>query len=267
MKTKLLFLLYFLTATLSLYAQHPLIGTWVARTDSVEETKIITPTHFMFVIRSIQTNTVVNGGGGTYTIKGNKFIEHLQTPDFKEYYVDQESYKKMKAEYDFKVENEKFYQKGDFIVSDTEKYPINHTFEKVKTDRAYPKNLGIGTWNQLSSTYWGPDGEKTTHTNATTTRYQIITPTHWMRTSTKDKKLESRMGGTYTMAENKFLPVLEYASFPVNKTQKLEITQRIAGDKMYWDGVLKEADGKAVLTFEDVYQRVNNKSNKIAAVK
>lgn len=267
MKAKLFLSALFLGFALQLFAQNPLVGTWVAKTDSVEEIKIFTPTHFMFLIRPVNSDTVTSGGGGTYTIKGNKFTEHLQTPDFTDFFVNQEPYKKLKAEYDYKIEGDKLSQKGTFIVSDTEKYPIDHTFVKVKPANSYPKNPGIGTWNQLSSTYWGPDGKKESHTNATATRFQIITPTHWMRTSTRNKKLENQMGGTYTMTGDKMYPTLEYASYKINKTDKVEITQRVEGDKMYWTGIIKDAAGKTNFTFEDVFQRVNSKGPNLASAK
>jgi len=267
MKAKLLFFAILFVWAFPGFAQNPLVGTWVATSDKEEEIKIITPTHVMFFIRPLNVDTVSFGGGGTYSIKGNKYIEHLQTDDFTEYLVNQEPYKKMKAEFDFKVENDKFYQKGTFIISDTQTFQVNHTFQKVKTANSYPNNPGIGTWNQLSSTYWGVDSKKQSHTNATATRFQIITPTHWMRTSTRNKKIENRMAGTYTMQGNKIYPVLEYASFPINKSDKIEITQRIEGDKMYWSGLIKDATGKSVFHFEDVFQRVPGKVNKVASAK
>ncbi|KAA5541290.1 hypothetical protein [Adhaeribacter rhizoryzae] len=267
MKAKLLFFAMLLIGALPVFAQNPLVGTWVETSDKVEEIKIITPTHVMFLIRPLNADTVSMGGGGTYSLKGNKYIENLQTDDFTEYLINLEPYKKMKAAYDYKVENDKFYCKGTFIVSDSLKYPVNHTFVKVKSANSYPNNPGIGTWNQLSSTYWGVDSKKQSHTNATATRFQIITPTHWIRTSTRDKKVENRMAGTYTMQGNKIYPVMEYASFPINKSDKIEITQRIEGDKMYWSGIVKDATGKAVFHFEDVFQRVPGKVNKIAAAK
>ena len=75
------------------------------------------------------------------------------------------------------------------------------------------------------------------------------------------------MGGTYTMQGNKIYPNLEYASFPMNKGDKVEITQRVEGDKMYWNGTMKDAARKNILTFEDVFHKVYTKTNKIALTK
>jgi hypothetical protein len=63
------------------------------------------------------------------------------------------------------------------------------------------------------------------------------------------------MGGTYTMKGNKYYHSLDYTSFPKNLLGKLELTEKIDGDKLYVSGVSLYPDRKK-LTWEDVFQKV-----------
>lgn len=241
--------------TLSLSAQNnQLLGAWEANNGEQKEIKIFTPTHFMFFIQDLKIDSLTGGGGGTYSVTENKLKENLMAEDYTTFLSEQEEYKNMKAEYYIKVEGDKFYQKGNFIISDTSQVPINHEFIKIKTNKSFPSNPALGAWNQISSSGSSADGSKWDHTNATHTRFQLITPSHWIRTSANDKKFENIMGGTYTMEGNKVLAKMEFASFPVDDTIA-EITQRIEGNKMYWSGVITDKDGKQVMTFEDVFEK------------
>jgi hypothetical protein len=98
MQTKLLLSLFLLACSLQLLAQtnatnlqNQIVGTWkmvsFSGTDEngkplkydltkVTQYKIITPTHWMFV--AYDSDSLRGGGnGGTYELKGNKYIETL----------------------------------------------------------------------------------------------------------------------------------------------------------------------------------------------
>ncbi|MDQ3292410.1 MAG: hypothetical protein M3Q05_14070 [Bacteroidota bacterium] len=262
MKTKLYFLFIFLTCAWQSFAQNPLVGTWQIQTDTLRAVKIITPTHWMGYTETVKgdSSNFVLSHGGTYTLNGNKYIENIQVASW-------EDYDKVKTDYTFRVDGDKFYMKGTLTLADGSKMAVDEVWQKVKPEKSFATNPSIGTWNQLSSSYTLADGKKDSHTNATATRFQVITPTHWIRISHRNKKFEEAMFGTYTMQGNKIYPKLEYASFPFNKSDKAEITQRVENNKLYWDGTIKDATGKTTLTFSDVFQKVPGKTNKAVAAK
>lgn len=262
MKAKvMLFTSAFLSCTLSIFAQSPLVGVWEYQVDTLKSTKIITPTHWIVFTESIKDNSAkfIRSQGGTYTRHGNKYVESSDVASW-------DDYGKEKTDYTFKVEGNKFYQKGILTLADGTQVPIDEVWQKVKSAKPNANNQA-GTWEQLSSTTIMADGRKTSLTTATATRFHVATPTHWMRISHRNNKFEQAMGGTYTTEGNKLYPRIEYASFPVNKSAKIEITNRFAGNKMYWNGFMQDADGKTLFTFQEVFQRINGKVKKTTAVK
>ena len=128
-------------------------------------------------------------------------------------------------------------------------------FQKLKSNKAYDANPAIGTWELLTASYTDVDGTTGSYTNETTQCLQLITPTHWMYISRRNDKLESAMGGTYTASGNKFHLNLDHSSFPKHNLGKLEITQKVEGDKLTINGVSTYPDGKK-LTWEDVFRKV-----------
>jgi hypothetical protein len=148
-------------------------------------------------------------------------------------------------------------QKGTLTMPDGTEAQVNHTFTRVKSDKAYD-GPHLGTWNQLSSTYTDDSGHKQSHTNATHIRFQIVTPTHWMRISMHENKFENAMEGTYTKEGDKWKVMFDNASFPASGLD-VEITSRQEGNKLYWSGTVKDANGKQTNQFEDVFERVNVK--------
>ncbi|QMU28052.1 hypothetical protein [Adhaeribacter radiodurans] len=264
MKTKLYFLVIFLICAWQSFAQNPLVGTWQMQTDTdtLRSIKIITPTHWMLYTESVKEDSskFIRSSGGTYTLNGDKYVENIQVGSW-------EDYGKVKTDFTYKVSGDKFYQKGTLILGDGTRIPIDEVWQKVKSEKSFAANPSIGTWNQLSSSYTMADGTKDSHTNATATRFQVITPTHWIRISHRDKKFENAMMGTYTMQGNKMYPKFEYASFPINKIDKAEIIQRVENNKLYWEGTIKDATGKTISTFSDVFEKVTGKTNKAVATK
>ena len=159
-------------------------------------------------------------------------------------------------------EGDKFIQAGTVITPEGKTATIDELiFKKVKENNP-SNNPAIGTWNQLSSSGTGADGQKWSHTNATHIRFQVVSPTHWMRISYKENTFENAMGGTYHIEGNKVHPGFEMASFPAEELTA-ELTQRVEGNKLYWNGMINDKNGKH--TFEDVFERVGTKVAKTAA--
>lgn len=265
-------LIFFCFAWPLLAQQHPLVGTWevvsIKGTDTdgtkisadgtqFKETKIITPTHYILFTERKQGDSLVfdKAIAGTIRVEGNKYIE---TP----VYFSDEAHGKGKTNFTYKLDGNTFIQAGTVITPEGKTATIDElVFKKVKETNA-PTHPAIGTWNQLSSSGTGTDGQKWSHTNATHIRFQIITPSHWMRISYKDNKFENAMGGTYHIEGNKVHPGFEMASFPAEEFTA-EITQRVEGNKLYWSGMVTDAKGK--MTFDDVFERVGTKAAKTAA--
>jgi hypothetical protein len=229
-------------------AASSIVGTWTETTDTLREIKIISPTHVFFMV--FNKDSFLYAGAGTYTVEGNKYTEHMQYANF--------DFSTMKGfTFDYDVQGDKFMQKGTLTMPDGSQAPINHTFTRVKSDKAYD-GAHVGTWNQLSSTYTDTSGTKHSHTNATHIRFQIVTPTHWMRISMRENKFENAMEGTYTMDGNKWKVMFDNASFPASGLN-VDITSRQEGNKMYWSGTVKDASGRQTNQFEDVFERVDGK--------
>jgi len=243
MKTPISILGVFLLFSVTLAAQHPLIGTWEMvsikgisangekfsiDTSTVREVKIITPTHYMLIAHDVQKDSLVfnRSYAGTIKIDGNKYIEYPTQASV-------QIFDNVKTDFTWKIEGDKFTQAGTLI-----------------------QNPAIGAWSQLSSSYTNLDGSKESHTNATTTRFHIITPTHWMRISHRDKKFEHVMGGTYTMKDGKTYPNLLYQSGPLafSNLSTAEMSEQVKNDKLYVKGLMTGPDGKK-FTWEDVFER------------
>jgi len=255
-----------LLCVIQISAQHPLVGTWEMvsikginvegekfslDTTSIRETKIITPTHYMLIAQDVSGDSLVFNRcyAGAVRMEGNKYFEFpLQ--------ASVQIFDNVKTDFTWKVEGDNFIQSGTFIRPDGKKIVLDAmVFRRVKSAHAYPANPAIGTWSQLSSSYTNFDGTKDSHTSETTTRFQVITPTHWMRISHRDKKFEHAMGGSYTMMGGKTYPGLDYASFPIALTGKTEMTERVKGDKLYVSGIVNSPDGKKFI-WDDIFQKV-----------
>jgi hypothetical protein len=270
MKTKnLLMLAITLISCTQLWAQsHPLVGTWemvsikgtdadgerfLMDTTQRREVKIITPTHYMLIIENVQgDSTVIDwSGAGTVRIEGNQYIEvPLMASD--------EEFNQIRTDFTWSVEGDRFIQRGTVTTPEGGTITLDElVFQRVSTDQSYPDNPSVGTWDQLSSSYTLADGTQDSHTNATATRFQIMTPTHWMRMNHREGKFESVMGGTYTLQGNTVYPRFEYGMPVIAPDATAEFTQRVEGDKMYVSGFVQNAEGEKTLTFDDVFQQVD----------
>jgi hypothetical protein len=229
-------------------ASNDLVGTWMETTDSTREIKIISPTDVFFMV--FVKDSFAVAGAGTYDTENNKYTEHLQYSN-----VDFSRIKGLT--FDYNVQGDTFIQTGTLIMADGTQAPINHHFSRVKTDHAY-NGPHVGTWKQLSSSYTDANGTKGSHTNATHIRYQIITPTHWMRISMANNQFENAFGGTYVLYGDKVIGNIDYASFP-SKGVVATWTERVEGNKLYASGVANDPTGKQLVQFEDVFERVDTK--------
>ncbi len=253
MKTRISLIALLTFSSFQLFAQHDLIGTWERINDTIKSVKIVTPTHWMVYAESLNQNETefMWSHGGTYTLSGNKYVENIETASW-------EGYDDVKTEFTYKIDGNTWYHKGTLTQADGTKVPLEEVWKKVSSNTSYNKNPSIGVWDQLKSSYTQPDGTKDSHTNATATRFQIITPTHWMRISHREGEFESFMGGTYKLDGDTIYPDLEYSSFPEDTFTEVVIEQKVNGDKMYWKGYAINKK-KEKLTFEDEFQQVNPK--------
>jgi hypothetical protein len=55
---------------------------------------------------------------------------------------------------------------------------------------------------------------------------------------------------------DKIISTIDYGSIPNIKGTTVEITQRTEGNKLYWSGKGKNANGSETFPFEDVFERV-----------
>lgn len=268
-----LLLALLLFCSMQLSAQNnPLVGTWKAVSlkgtasdgskislDSSEfkETKIITPTHYMLITHRKQGDSLVfdKAIAGTVGIEGNKYIE---TP----MYFSQEVNDQAKMDFTYKLEGDTFIQAGTITYPDGKVATLDAlVFQKVK-EKGFADNPAIGTWNQLSSKGVDESGKQLwSHTNATHIRFQIISPTHWMRIELQEDEFENAMVATYIMRGDKMYPNFEMA--PSHVTTDITITQRVEGDKLYWSAIAEGADG--IIQVEDVFEKVTTTTAKAAS--
>lgn len=252
----------------SLAAQHPLIGTWEmlsiqyinaegkklsVDTTSVREVKIITPTHYMLIAHDVQGDSLVfnRSYAGTIKLDGDRYIEYPTQASV-------QIFDNVKTDFTWKIEGDKFTQAGTIIRPDGKKIVLEAmVFRRVKAPNSFPKNPAIGTWSQLSSSYTNFDGTRESHTNATTTRFHIITPTHWMRISHRNQKFEHVMGGTYEIKNGKTYPKLIYTSGVIANLVSIstvEMSEQVKSDKLHVSGILTRPDGKKFI-WEDIFER------------
>ena len=162
----------------------------------------------------------------------------------------------VKTDFTWKVTGDKFIQAGTIIRPDGKKVILEEMiFQRLKTAQSYPKNPTNGTWKLLTSAFTTADGKNHSETQETVTAFQLITPTHWMYVSSRNKKFEHAMGGTYSMKGDKLYPSLDFASFPKKLWGKTEMTQKLEGDKLHITGVSKFYDGKK-FTWDDHFEKV-----------
>jgi hypothetical protein len=173
------------------------------------------------------TDSLAGGGdGGTYTLKGSKYIETVDSAT---------------TDFTVKVEGDKFYQDGTLTLADGRKVVLHEVYERIPEPAGKNADL-VGTW-QLQSSYMIKDGKKVPDTGIS--ELQILTPSHYMWVNKKDGKFGGAMFGSYTREGNKIIPVPTIASFPVGQGEKVEITiTDLKADQMSSIGKITMTDGK-----------------------
>jgi hypothetical protein len=260
-------LVVFVLMCATLRAQHPLVGTWEmvtikginangekfsSDTSAIREIKIITPTHYMLIAQDVEGDSLVFNRcyAGTVKIDGDSYIE---IPMISSVPI----FDNVKTDFKWKVVGDRFIQSGTLIRPDGKKVVLDElVFQRVKTPESYPKNPANGAWKLLTSKYTTADGTNHSETNEAITALQILTPTHWMYVSSKNKQFEHAMGGSYTMKGGKSSPSLDVASFPKKLWGKTEWTQKVEGNKLRITGVSVFPDGKK-FTWEDYFEKAN----------
>ncbi|RNI28827.1 hypothetical protein [Rufibacter latericius] len=259
----ILVLLCVMVAQLQAQTSPAIVGTWemvsMAGTNedggpitrdvtTVKQYKVITPTHWMYIVKGMIRDTLrMHGGHGTYTLTGNKYVEKLSDAATTDFTV--------------KVEGDKLYQDGHIIFPDGKKVELHEVYRKVNGNPNSNKSL-VGAWNLISSNYMA-DGKKVTDTTAK--EFQLITPTHFMWVERNGEKPKTVALGSYTLSGDKLLPKFILAPPMMNEKDKLDITAKVEGDKLVLKGTtITAADGKAH-EWGVTYQRADVKQAKSVA--
>lgn len=264
MKTIFAFCL-FLSVYCCSFGQHPLFGTWEmvsikginadgerfsADTSTIREFKVITATHYMLIAHDVGNDTLVFNRCyfGAVQLEGDKYNE---IPILSSVPI----FENVKTDFTWKVIDDRFIQSGTLIRPDGKKIILDELiFRRVSTAHTYSKNAVNGTWKLLKSTSVAVNGETRTDTNESVSAYQLITPTHWMYISARNKKFEHAMGGSYSMKGDKYFLNLDVSTFSSKLWGKTEMTQKVAGDKLHTTGVIMFDDGRK-LTWNDLFEK------------
>jgi hypothetical protein len=133
--------------SLQIFAQqHPLVGTWelislkattsegktmAMDTSVIRETKIFSPTHFIYILSNVKGDSLVfnRAFAGTWQVKGDKYIE---TPLI----GSQEISDKVKTDFTWKIEGDKFIRQGTMTQANGDKMTIDAlVFQRVKEEK------------------------------------------------------------------------------------------------------------------------------------
>jgi hypothetical protein len=174
------------------------------------------------------TDSLKGGGdGGTYELKGNKYIEALTD--------------NLKTDFTLRVEGNKLMQDGDIILSDGKRMTFNEVYERIPEPKGKNADI-VGVWEPQSS-YRLVDGKKIPDTGMS--ELHITTPSHYMWVAKKNGKFDGAMFGTYTREGNKIIPIPTIASFPVGQGEKIELmVTDIKPDQYFHRGKITFPDGK-----------------------
>jgi uncharacterized beta-barrel protein YwiB (DUF1934 family) len=275
MRTKLIMLALALFLSFQILAQNNHMGTWkllsakyTSSTGQVDyfnsynkkETKIITPTHFMWMTQlpdSLNPARVklASAGGGTYTMQGDNYIEVLE-------YASWEGYAKDKTNFTLQIEsnNNIMIQSGTINNPDGSWTKLEETWQR----QTFPTNDGkhVGTWHMISQKVTDPSGKTIKMEMDTIKQVKILSPTHWMfiKETIKDgkKTFAGANGGSYTLNGTRYVEYLENA-----EDVQTDYTLEVKGNKLSMVGTLTTADGKKYI-YDEVYMRETPGNKKLA---
>ena len=96
---------------------------------NTRQIKILTPNHFMFITERIENgkNNFVNAAGGRYELDGNKYIEYID-------YASWEDIRDAKAEFTWRIDNDRWYHTGIIYVPQGENILIEEVWERVEDE-------------------------------------------------------------------------------------------------------------------------------------
>jgi hypothetical protein len=132
MKTKFILSCILLFCSATIFAQHPLIGTWeyvsIKGTDAdgqrfdwtnanMREIKIVTPTHYMLIQHIVRNDSVIfnTAHAGTIRFEGDKYF---RTPTV----TSDPSMSKAELGFNWKVKGDQFFQSGTIPLADGKKF-------------------------------------------------------------------------------------------------------------------------------------------------
>jgi hypothetical protein len=271
MRTFSFFLVLLIFSAFQLPAQNDHVGTWKLlsakyvsssgetdyfTTEKVKETKIITPTHFMWMIQladSLDNSkkvlpTASSAGGGTYLMLSNdKYIESLE-------YASWEEYTKDKTNFTLQIDGDIMVQTGYITYPNGSKLTLEETWRREELPPINGKH--VGTWHMMSQKVTNPKG-KTTKTDMTRLKQvKIITPTHWMfiaeNIENGKKKFRNALGGSYTLHGTKYVEAIENA-----EDVQTDYTLQVKGNKLHMVGSLTTPEGEKYV-YDEIYQREEN---------
>jgi hypothetical protein len=271
MKAILFILAIFTFLNFQLFAQNTHIGTWKlltakyisssGETDffnnyTVKETKIITPTHFMWMIQIPDSldeskKNYRLPGAGTYTINGDNYVEVLE-------YASWEGYARDKTNFTLQIDKNIMVQTGNITYPDGSSLTLEETWQRQNLPPQEGKH--VGTWHMTSQKVTNPKGKTTKTDMATIKQVKIISPTHWMFVAENiengNKKFRGAAGGTYSLNGTRYIELLENA-----EDIQTDYVLQVKGNKLFMQGSLINPQGEKFI-YDEVYQREVNNSRK-----
>ena len=141
-------LIFFVLTCATLWAQHPLVGTWEmvtikginangekfsSDTSTIREIKIITPTHYMLIAEDVEGDSLVFNRcyAGAVKIDGDSYNEIPMVSSVP-------IFDNVKTDFKWKVVGDRFIQSGTLIRPDGKKVVLDElVFQRVKTAQSY----------------------------------------------------------------------------------------------------------------------------------
>lgn len=268
MKTKSIISILMLFCSMTIFAQHPLTGTWemvsIKGTDAdgkafdwntanLRIIKIITPTHYMLMSHIVRNDSAIfnNAHAGPIQFTDNTYSQTCT--------VSSDATIGTKFDFTWKVKGNQLIQSGTNTGADGKKAVIDElVYKRVDSPAANSKNPIVGTWNQLSSEYTLFDGTKGSHVSPDVTRFDILTPTHLARIGHWKGKFENAFISSYSMQNEKIKLTGNNVSSSAPNNNEYDITYRVNGNKLYVKGTATNPEGKK-LTWSDVFEKVGRK--------
>ncbi|WP_210487773.1 lipocalin family protein [Rufibacter aurantiacus] len=214
----------------------------------VKQYKVITPTHWMYVVKGIIQDTLrMEGGYGTYTLTGNKYVEKLSDP--------------ATTDFTMRVEGDRLFQDGHILLPDGKKVELHEVYRRVSGTPNADKSL-VGAWNLVSS-YHMAEGKRVD--DRPMKEFQLITPTHFMWVERDGDKPRTVAVGSYTYTGGKLQPRFLLAPPMIGEKDKFDITAKVEGDRLVLRGTTTSAANGKAHEWGVTYQRADTKQGKTVA--